>query len=165
MKQKFSGAGPFPSSSTTVQVGVFSIPSFEEGAHALQRNRHAALEQGAAGEVRHLVTYRFPDRFKNSLDILINNPILEPNDFDSLPFQERRPFCFIFDAKFPKVPRPIQLDSDVAFNAKEVDDIATYAVLPAELLPQDLACPEILPKKRFCRSGIISQLLATPFQR
>jgi len=41
--------------------------------------------------------------------------------------------------------RTIQFDSHVALDAEKVDNIATDAVLPAELFPKDLPPLKVLP--------------------
>ena len=41
--------------------------------------------------------------------------------------------------------RAIKFNGNVALDAEEVDDIATYAVLSAEFLPEDLPPLKMLP--------------------
>ena len=123
-----------------------SFPSFEEG--RLRRTTNATLPQeiGAAGEVRRtLVAYRLPDRFKNSLDVLMNGSILESKKFYSQSLQKRRTFPLVLCSELLEMRRTVQFDANIALDAEKVDNIATYAGLPAELLSQHLPSLKVLP--------------------
>src|SRR5262249_7874745 len=83
-------------------------------------------------------SYGLPNRFKNRFDVLVNDPILEPNHFYSQSFQKCGAFRLVLRPELPEMWRTVQFDGNVTFNAEKVDDITTYAVLPAELLPEEL---------------------------
>ena len=73
-------------------------------------------------------SYRFTNRFKYSLEILIENPVLEPENHNAFRLQELRSFGIIFLPQFRKVWRFVQFDRNVALHAEKIDDIAIYAV-------------------------------------
>ena len=103
------------------------------------------------------------DRLKNCFDVLMNDPILESDDFDSLVPQKCRTFRIVLGSKLSKVRRAVQLDCNVAFDAEKIDNIATYAVLPAESLPEDLTAPKVLPQGGFRRCGVVSEFSTAGF--
>jgi len=127
-----------------VQKAFF--PSSEEGRPRRYNNATLPHKIGAAGEVRPIpVSYRLPDCFKNRLDVLMNDSILESNEFYSQSLQKCRTFRLVLCSEFSKMGRTIQFDSNVAVDAEKVDNIATDAVLPAELFPKDLPPLKVLP--------------------
>jgi hypothetical protein len=65
--------------------------------------------------------------------------ILESYDLDSLSFQEGSAFCVVFCSQFSEMRCAVQFDGNVALDAEKVDNIATYAVLAAESLAQQLS--------------------------
>jgi hypothetical protein len=95
----------------------------------------------------------------------MNHPILESDDFDSLFTQKCRTFRIILGSKLSKMRRAVQFDRNVAFDAEKIDNIATYAVLPAESLAEDLTGPKVLPQGGFRGCGIVSQFSTAGFQR
>ena len=52
--------------------------------------------------------------------------------------------------------RSIQFNRKVTLDTEKVDNIATYAVLPAELLSEELSSLKVFPQNRFSCSGIVS---------
>jgi hypothetical protein len=62
-----------------------------------------------------------------------------------LSLQERSPFRIFFRSQFPEMRRAVQLDGNVTFDAEKIDNIATYAVLTAEPLTQDLSTLKTQP--------------------
>src|SRR5206468_8171847 len=91
------------------------------------------------------VSYRLPDGFKNRLDVLMNGSILESEKFDTQSLQKRGAFGLVLCSKLPEVRRTVQFNAYVALHAEKVDNVATYAVLPAEFLAEDLPALKVLP--------------------
>src|SRR5262245_11953028 len=58
--------------------------------------------------------------------------------------------------------RSIKLDCNIAIRAEKIDNVPTYAVLPAKFLPEDLTTLEVSPKNLFRWCGIVSQLFPMP---
>ena len=94
----------------------------------------------------------------------MNNSIFESDDFDSLFTQERRTFRIILASKLSKMRRAVQFDRNVAFDTEKIDNVATYAVLPAESLPEDVAASKVLPQSGFRRRGFVSKFSTPGFQ-
>ena len=61
--------------------------------------------------------------------------------------------------------RTVQFDGNVTFNAEKVDDITTYAVLPAELPPEELPSLKVFPQSRFSWCRVVSQFSTAGFKR
>ena len=91
------------------------------------------------------VSYRFPDRFKHRLDVLINDWILESNDFYSPSLQKCSAVRLVLGSQLSEMERTVQFDGNVALQTEKVDNIATDAGLPAELLSEDLPSLKVLP--------------------
>jgi hypothetical protein len=89
--------------------------------------------------------YRFPDRFKYGLDVVLNDSILESNHRDSQSRQKCGTLRLIFGSKFSEMRRTVQLNGDAAVDAEKVDNVATYAELSPELLPQKASPLKVLP--------------------
>ncbi len=91
------------------------------------------------------LSYRLPDRFKNRLDVLMKDSILESNEFYSQSPQKCRTFLLVLCSELSEMGRTIQFDGNVALYTEKVDNIATYAVLPAELHAENLPSLKVLP--------------------
>src|ERR1051326_91762 len=91
------------------------------------------------------VSYRFPDRFKYGLDVVMNDSILESNNLYSQFRQKCGTPSLIFCSKFSEMWRAVQLNGDAAFDAEKVDNVATYAELSPELLSQKASPLKVLP--------------------
>src|SRR6185436_2719206 len=116
---------------------------------------------GAAGVVSLSFSYSFTNRFKHRLDVLIKNPVLEPENHNALLLQEPRALGLILLSQLQKVWRSVQFDRNVALHAEKIDNIAMDAVLSAELLAEKLPSLKVFPQDRFSRSAVVSQLLAS----
>ena len=100
---------------------------------------------GAAGVVSLSFSYSFTNRFEHRLDVLIKNPVLEPENHNAFRLQEPRPLGLILLPQLRKVRRSVQFDRNVALHAEKIDNIAIYAVLSAELLAEKLPSLKVFP--------------------
>src|SRR5437763_1625630 len=91
---------------------------------------------GAAGVVGLSLSDSLTNRFEHRLDVLIKNPVLESENHNALRLQEACPLGLILLPQLPKVRRSVRFDRNVALHAEKIDNVATYAVLSAELLAE-----------------------------
>ena len=59
----------------------------------------------------------------------------------------------------------IKFDCDIALHAKEIDNIAIHAVLPTELLSENLPALKVFPKHGFWGSSVVSEFSSSGFER
>jgi hypothetical protein len=129
-----------------LSFGEVFIPFSKEGAPRRSNRCNATLTSAWRGRSDRIpVSYRFPDRFKYGLDVVMNDSILESNNLYSQSRQKCGTPSLLFCSKFSEMGRAVQLNGDAAVDAEKVDNVATYAELSPELLSQQASPLKVLP--------------------
>ena len=75
----------------------------------------------------------------------MNDSILESDNLYSQSRQKFGTTSLIFCSKLSEMGCAVQLNGDAAVDAEKVDNVATYAELPPELLSQQATPLKVLP--------------------
>jgi hypothetical protein len=98
------------------------------------------------------------DRFQHVFQVSVDRLILKPDYADILLRKVTRPFRVILRSGLREMTGPIKFDNDATFRTIKVDNVRTYARLPAKLLSVELAVFEMLPEHSFRCSSVVSKL-------
>jgi len=127
-----------------------------------RKHREASLDSSGRGGVgQHFISIsieRSANRLENKLETIENRVILESQHLDSKFLQIFRTSSISLARKNPLMSGAIKFDNDATFRTIKVDNVRTYAVLPAEFPPIQLGLLQILPEECFCRCEITAKI-------
>ena len=124
--------------------------------------RHQALEQAQTGwSLRAMLIEVVQDLLQHALNISEDPFVLDPDHANIPFFKVSCPPRVVLQRLFRKMRRPIQLDNNALFRTKEIDNVRTYATLPAEFVAIEAAVFEQSPEDTFWCCWRITQFFTT----